>query len=124
MCLLTMHKAIDPVAFHLLSVCLSVDLIKEQTKELRGTQRQITRDRTALEKQEKQMVTHAQMQTLLPLRINGTSQGILHVFLHIASICMLYKTRVKHCPNSLSIPDIICSAMQHDSLKAFECVTI
>uniref|UniRef100_A0A8C5BCM5 Charged multivesicular body protein 2Ba n=1 Tax=Gadus morhua TaxID=8049 RepID=A0A8C5BCM5_GADMO len=31
------------------------DLIKEQTKELRGTQRQITRDRTALEKQEKQM---------------------------------------------------------------------
>ncbi|KAK6309843.1 charged multivesicular body protein 2Ba [Coregonus clupeaformis] len=31
------------------------DVIKEQTKELRGTQRQITRDRAALEKQEKQM---------------------------------------------------------------------
>ncbi|XP_028836703.1 charged multivesicular body protein 2b [Denticeps clupeoides] len=31
------------------------DVIKEQTKELRGTQRQITRDRTALEKQEKQL---------------------------------------------------------------------
>uniref|UniRef100_A0AAZ3RZ77 Uncharacterized protein n=1 Tax=Oncorhynchus tshawytscha TaxID=74940 RepID=A0AAZ3RZ77_ONCTS len=31
------------------------DIIKEQTKELRGTQRQITRDRAALEKQEKQM---------------------------------------------------------------------
>uniref|UniRef100_A0A8C8CTW3 Charged multivesicular body protein 2b n=1 Tax=Oncorhynchus tshawytscha TaxID=74940 RepID=A0A8C8CTW3_ONCTS len=30
-------------------------IIKEQTKELRGTQRQITRDRAALEKQEKQM---------------------------------------------------------------------
>ncbi|KAM4561699.1 charged multivesicular body protein 2Ba [Fundulus diaphanus] len=31
------------------------DVIKEQSKELRGTQRQITRDRAALEKQEKQM---------------------------------------------------------------------
>lgn len=31
------------------------DIIKEQSKELRGTQRQITRDRSALEKQEKQM---------------------------------------------------------------------
>ncbi|KAG9349093.1 hypothetical protein JZ751_029413 [Albula glossodonta] len=31
------------------------DVIKEQNKELRGTQRQITRDRTALEKQEKQI---------------------------------------------------------------------
>lgn len=31
------------------------DVIKEQTKELRGTQRQITRDRAALEKQEKQL---------------------------------------------------------------------
>ncbi|XP_045560644.1 charged multivesicular body protein 2b [Salmo salar] len=31
------------------------DIIKEQAKELRGTQRQITRDRAALEKQEKQM---------------------------------------------------------------------
>ncbi|KAM6970778.1 charged multivesicular body protein 2Ba [Aplochiton taeniatus] len=31
------------------------EVIKEQTKELRGTQRQITRDRTALERQEKQM---------------------------------------------------------------------
>ncbi|XP_055061172.1 charged multivesicular body protein 2b [Misgurnus anguillicaudatus] len=31
------------------------DVIKEQNKELRGTQRQITRDRTALEKQEKQL---------------------------------------------------------------------
>ncbi|XP_005811923.1 charged multivesicular body protein 2b [Xiphophorus maculatus] len=31
------------------------DVIKEQSKELRSTQRQITRDRTALEKQEKQM---------------------------------------------------------------------
>lgn len=31
------------------------DVIKEQTKELRGTQRQITRDRTALERQEKQL---------------------------------------------------------------------
>uniref|UniRef100_A0A8B9JEA1 Charged multivesicular body protein 2Ba n=1 Tax=Astyanax mexicanus TaxID=7994 RepID=A0A8B9JEA1_ASTMX len=31
------------------------DIIKEQSKELRGTQRQITRDRAALEKQEKQM---------------------------------------------------------------------
>ncbi|XP_031585091.2 charged multivesicular body protein 2Ba [Oreochromis aureus] len=31
------------------------DIIKEQNKELRGTQRQITRDRTALEKQEKQL---------------------------------------------------------------------
>ncbi|KAK3569264.1 hypothetical protein QTP86_026585 [Hemibagrus guttatus] len=31
------------------------DIIKEQTKELRGTQRQISRDRAALEKQEKQM---------------------------------------------------------------------
>lgn len=34
----------------------SEDIIKEQSKELRGTQRQITRDRAALEKQEKQMV--------------------------------------------------------------------
>uniref|UniRef100_A0A8P4K8D9 Charged multivesicular body protein 2B n=1 Tax=Dicentrarchus labrax TaxID=13489 RepID=A0A8P4K8D9_DICLA len=34
---------------------LSKDIIKEQSKELRGTQRQITRDRAALEKQEKQM---------------------------------------------------------------------
>ncbi|XP_072512987.1 charged multivesicular body protein 2b [Salminus brasiliensis] len=31
------------------------DVIKEQNKELRGTQRQITRDRAALEKQEKQL---------------------------------------------------------------------
>ncbi|XP_043986757.1 charged multivesicular body protein 2Ba [Gambusia affinis] len=31
------------------------DVIKEQSKELRSTQRQITRDRAALEKQEKQM---------------------------------------------------------------------
>uniref|UniRef100_A0A673IPZ8 Charged multivesicular body protein 2Bb n=1 Tax=Sinocyclocheilus rhinocerous TaxID=307959 RepID=A0A673IPZ8_9TELE len=31
------------------------DVIKEQNKELRGTQRQITRDRTGLEKQEKQL---------------------------------------------------------------------
>lgn len=31
------------------------DIIKEQSKELRGTQRQITRDRTALERQEKQL---------------------------------------------------------------------
>ncbi|XP_046701278.1 charged multivesicular body protein 2Ba isoform X3 [Silurus meridionalis] len=30
-------------------------IIKEQTKDLRGTQRQISRDRAALEKQEKQM---------------------------------------------------------------------
>uniref|UniRef100_A0A8C6SD38 Charged multivesicular body protein 2Ba n=1 Tax=Neogobius melanostomus TaxID=47308 RepID=A0A8C6SD38_9GOBI len=30
-------------------------VIKEQSKELRGTQRQITRDRTALERQEKQL---------------------------------------------------------------------
>ncbi len=34
----------------------NTDVIKEQNKELRGTQRQITRDRTALEKQEKQLV--------------------------------------------------------------------
>lgn len=32
------------------------DVIKEQNKELRGTQRQITRDRAGLEKQEKQLV--------------------------------------------------------------------
>ncbi|MGH0126825.1 UNVERIFIED_CONTAM: hypothetical protein FKN15_035166 [Acipenser sinensis] len=32
-----------------------VNVIKEQNRELRGTQRQITRDRAALEKQEKQM---------------------------------------------------------------------
>lgn len=31
------------------------DIIKEQSKELRGTQRQITRERTALERQEKQL---------------------------------------------------------------------
>ncbi|XP_062862566.1 charged multivesicular body protein 2Ba [Trichomycterus rosablanca] len=31
------------------------DIIKDQTKELRGTQRQISRDRAALERQEKQM---------------------------------------------------------------------
>lgn len=31
------------------------ELLREQSKELRGTQRQITRDRAALEKQEKQM---------------------------------------------------------------------
>lgn len=31
------------------------DVIKEQNKELRGTQRAITRDRTALEKQERQL---------------------------------------------------------------------
>ncbi|KAM9802607.1 charged multivesicular body protein 2Ba [Syngnathus typhle] len=31
------------------------DVIKEQSRELRGTQRQITRDRTALERQEKQL---------------------------------------------------------------------
>uniref|UniRef100_A0A7N6F911 Charged multivesicular body protein 2Ba n=1 Tax=Anabas testudineus TaxID=64144 RepID=A0A7N6F911_ANATE len=34
---------------------LILNIIKEQSKELRGTQRQITRDRAALEKQEKQM---------------------------------------------------------------------
>uniref|UniRef100_A0A4W5PP18 Charged multivesicular body protein 2Ba n=1 Tax=Hucho hucho TaxID=62062 RepID=A0A4W5PP18_9TELE len=34
-----------------------LDVIKEQTKELRGTQRQITRDRSSLEKQEKQLET-------------------------------------------------------------------
>lgn len=33
------------------------DIIKEQSKELRGTQRQITRDRAALERQERQMVS-------------------------------------------------------------------
>ncbi|XP_034549761.1 charged multivesicular body protein 2Ba [Notolabrus celidotus] len=32
------------------------DIIKEQSKELRGTQRQIIKDRTALERQEKQMM--------------------------------------------------------------------
>lgn len=35
------------------------DIIKEQSKELRGTQRQITRDRAALERQERQMVSGA-----------------------------------------------------------------
>uniref|UniRef100_A0A8C7KCW7 Charged multivesicular body protein 2Bb n=2 Tax=Oncorhynchus kisutch TaxID=8019 RepID=A0A8C7KCW7_ONCKI len=39
--------------FSLPPLCL--DVIKEQTKELRGTQRQITRDRSSLEKQEKQL---------------------------------------------------------------------
>uniref|UniRef100_A0A671XD41 Charged multivesicular body protein 2Ba n=1 Tax=Sparus aurata TaxID=8175 RepID=A0A671XD41_SPAAU len=34
---------------------LVANIIKEQGRELRGTQRQITRDRAALEKQEKQM---------------------------------------------------------------------
>ncbi|KAK3543784.1 hypothetical protein QTP70_027192 [Hemibagrus guttatus] len=38
-----------------LSSSSATDIIKEQTKELRGTQRQISRDRAALEKQEKQM---------------------------------------------------------------------
>lgn len=36
---------------------LLADIIKEQNKELRGTQRTITRDRAALEKQEKQLVS-------------------------------------------------------------------
>jgi len=35
------------------------DIIKEQNRELRGTQRAITRDRAALEKQEKQLVSRA-----------------------------------------------------------------
>lgn len=33
------------------------DVIKEQNRELRGTQRAIVRDRAALEKQEKQLVS-------------------------------------------------------------------
>lgn len=33
------------------------DIIKEQNRELRGTQRAISRDRAALEKQEKQLVS-------------------------------------------------------------------
>lgn len=32
------------------------DIIKEQTRDMRSTQRQITRDRTTLEKEEKQLV--------------------------------------------------------------------
>lgn len=36
---------------------LLADIIKEQNRELRGTQRAITRDRAALEKQEKQLVS-------------------------------------------------------------------
>nr|XP_009941580.1 PREDICTED: charged multivesicular body protein 2b [Opisthocomus hoazin] len=35
--------------------CVESDIIKEQNRELRGTQRAITRDRAALEKQEKQL---------------------------------------------------------------------
>lgn len=34
-----------------------LDVIKEQNRELRGTQRAIIRDRAALEKQEKQLVS-------------------------------------------------------------------
>lgn len=34
-----------------------LDIIKEQNKELRGTQRAIGRDRAALERQEKQLVS-------------------------------------------------------------------
>ena len=48
------------------NIVVLLDVIKEQTKELRGTQRQITRDRTALERQEKQMVrfsTHTHTHT-------------------------------------------------------------
>ncbi|TRY57960.1 hypothetical protein DNTS_030951 [Danionella cerebrum] len=37
------------------------DIIKEQSKELRGTQRQITRDRAALERQERQMILAKQL---------------------------------------------------------------
>lgn len=40
----------------LLFLCLSKEIMREQDKEMRGTQRQIVRDRAALEKQEKQMV--------------------------------------------------------------------
>lgn len=35
------------------------DIIKEQNRELRGTQRAIVRDRAALEKQEKQLVSRS-----------------------------------------------------------------
>lgn len=66
----------------------SEDIIKEQNKELRGTQRQITRDRTALEKQEKQLV--GSMQTIKYK--NYEEQKYVHSwhfffcrFLHMAS---------------------------------------
>lgn len=44
---------------------LSQDKIREQTREMRSTQRQIARDRGALEKQEKQLVgdTHTSAHT-------------------------------------------------------------
>lgn len=48
---------------HVVNVCeltinvLVLDIIKEQNKELRGTQRAIGRDRAALERQEKQLVS-------------------------------------------------------------------
>lgn len=42
--------------FFFVCVVLS-DVIKEQNRELRGTQRAISRDRAALERQEKQLVS-------------------------------------------------------------------
>lgn len=46
------------------------DVIKEQNKELRGQQRQITRDRATLEKQEKQLVRDT------ALEFHGTSKAL------------------------------------------------
>jgi hypothetical protein len=39
-----------------------IDVIKEQNRELRGTQRAIIRDRAALEKQEKQLVSRTSVE--------------------------------------------------------------
>ncbi|KAG1945400.1 SNF7 family protein [Pimephales promelas] len=50
------------------------DIIKEQSKELRGTQRQITRDRAALERQERQMTMQTVNKRMDPKKTLQTMQ--------------------------------------------------
>lgn len=59
-------------------LCFSLDVIKEQNRELRGTQRAISRDRAALEKQEKQLVSRT-------LKFSLTFQTYLEISVGIIS---------------------------------------
>ena len=59
-------------------LCFFLDVIKEQNRELRGTQRAISRDRAALEKQEKQLVSRT-------LKFSFTFQTNLEISVGIIS---------------------------------------
>lgn len=54
---MVLKKILQPIHLVFLLCVVLSDVIKEQNRELRGTQRAISRDRAALERQEKQLVS-------------------------------------------------------------------